>query len=395
MDSSPSDATNAQVASPSHPSPSPSKGWTVKPVWSSGSDSNASHAFAKSFQDILNRTETYPILSDVLFRPVVAVLVVAYSFVLWRKARGTLGASVSWRDAIAVCALAACVYWRRMVLAIGLTGAYVAWSLLADGMWDRMSTTAGGKLPSFDFFLIGCHVVRHARSSKNSSEPATAAVGSPAPPDSEAAALARLETALGLPEKKPEVECVVCWSTSDEGEAPLPLPCSHLVCEPCLHRLKAASRNLCPFCRQPLYSLNNTKIYLFAALAAAGGAQLAIILVFAALKIAGRRYWSAAMTLVFYLTQAVLTLYSQWQVVKQDGAGMEGYFASTSVKSLIFKLVISLENTRNNVSGFDKVDWATFVDGKWHRVDDPDEWRDLRELVCWAVPGVAEKVLRC
>lgn len=387
----PNDATNVEVASPSDPSTS--EGWTVTPVWSTGGDSNASLAFAKGFQDILNRTESYPILSDVLYQPVVAVLVLAYTIVLWRKARAPTGIQITWRDAIAILALAACVYWRRMVLAIGLTGAYVAWSLLADGMWDRMATTAGGKLPSFDFFLIGCHVVRHARSSKKASEPATAAVVAPAPPDSEAAALARLETALGLPEKKPEVECVVCWSSEDE--APLPLPCSHLVCEPCLHRLRAASRNLCPYCRHPLYSLHNTKIYLFAALAAAAGAQLALILVHAALKITGRRYWGAAVTLVFYLTQAVLTLYGQWQVVTQGGPGMEGYFASTSVKSLMFKLVISLENTRNNVSGFDKVDWATFIDGQWHRVMDPDEWRDARELVCWVVPGLAEKVLRC
>lgn len=280
-----------------------------------------------------------------------------------------------------------------MVAAIGLTGAYVAWSELADGMGDS-AAGSGNKLPSFEAFVASLRPAarRESKASNNDSVTAEPRAVSQASPNSEAATLARFETALGLPEKHPESECVVCWSSD---QAPLQLPCSHLVCESCLHRLAEASRFLCPFCRRALYSLHNNKIHLSQAITASAGAQLALALVLATLKIAGRRYWGAAGTLFFNTVHTGLLLHAQRQAARLRGTDLEGYFASVNVKFMALSLALSLYNVKANVGSFDEVDWATFIDGVWQRKTNVDEWREVRQVVCWIVPGLAERVLRC
>lgn len=375
MDTIPSSPPGTQIPTLSYDlvaPTAPSAGWTVSHVW--GGDGTST--FAKQFQDILNRTEAFPILSRLFYRPVVAVLVVVWSAVLWRKARSR-DTALSWRDAVAVVVFAASVLWREMVVAIGFTAAYAAWSTLADRSW---STT--GKLPGFDAFIASLRPIGEDPESSEA-KPVT-----PAEPGSEAARIAQVEANLGLPEKKPEEDCVVCWSSDD---SPLQLPCSHLVCEGCLTRLKEANRFLCPFCRRPLFSLATNKVHLFQLSVVSTGAQLALALVLFALRIAKRRYWGAAECFFFKILPAVATIGSQWEIRSK---GEEGYFASTSESTLGVQLAFSLYMLMTMNGSVQEVDWATFVDGKWAR-SRPDEWQNSREFVCWLAPELAGKMLSC
>ena len=356
----------------------PSAGWKVTNVQGAGDGSND---FANKLQDLLRRTEAYSILNNLFYRHVVAVLVVAWSVVLWRKHRSA-DTMLSWRDGLAGAMFVASVFWKDMVIAIGLTAAYAAWSTLAERPWN-----ATGKLPGFEAFIASLKPAGE----DNADESVNTDPIAPAEPDPEAARLARIEANLGLPEKKPSEECVVCWSSSDEEETPLKLPCSHLVCEACLVRLKEANRFLCPFCRRPLYSLDNNKVYLFQACVAASGAQLALALVLAALRFARRQYWGVALCLFFKAYPAAAALMNSWGIRRQ---GEEGYFASTSETGLKVELAFSLWLLKSTYGSMDEVGWATFVDGKFVRAR-RDEWQDLRNFVCWAVPGVAGKVLDC
>lgn len=304
-----------------------SAGWTVKNVW--GADGENSNDFARQLQDILNRTETYSILNTLFYRHIVAVLVVVWSVALWRKAR-SVGVRFGWRDALAVVVCLGSVLWRDMVLAIGVTAGYAAWAVLADRPWNGK-----GGLPGFEAFVASLKPAEggnedaqgseeqasktetHAATPSTQPEPAAAA---------EAALLTRIEANLGLPEKKPLEDCVVCWSTSSE-DPPLKLPCSHLVCSDCLTRLKEANRYTCPFCRTPLYTLATNKATLFQLVTFSSGAQLALALLLTTLRISRGRYWGAAESLIFKGYPAAATLWSQWRIRRQ---GEEGYFASTS-----------------------------------------------------------------
>ena len=363
-------------------------GWTVEKVWST-SDVD-SDDFAQKFQDILNRTESYSILNDLFYRYITGVLVVVWSVVLWRKLMRSADIGFGWVDGLAVVAFVGSVFWRDIAIAIGVTAAYAAWAVLADRPWNGK-----GGLPGFETFVKGLKKTGTGNGDAQGSQEQAAhpqAVAPSAEPGSEAEAalLTRLEANLGLPEKKPEEECVVCWASSDE-EPPLKLPCSHLVCKGCLTRLKDANRYTCPFCRVPLYTLSTTKITLFQLIAASSGAQLALALVLTALRVTRRQYWGAAESLFFKGYPSAVALWGQWGIRKQ---GEEGYFASTSENSLKLQLGFSAYLVHTLYGGMNDVGWATFIDGKWIRAN-VDEGQFLRNVACWALPGVAGKVFDC
>lgn len=345
-----------------------SEGYTIDSSWIS--DGGEGNAYTKYLQNVLSRTKGYRMLGQILYRPVVGVLVLAWSFVLWRKHRSTETA-VTWRDAVALAMVVACVSSRNMIAAIGLTAAYAAWSTLADRSWNST-----GKLPSFDTFLASL------QASKLSPPKPVA----PASPDSEAAHLAHFEAKLGLPEKNPDSDCVVCWSSE---ESPLQLPCSHLVCSDCLARLKEAHRFLCPFCRRPLYSLQTTKIYLFQLSVASAGAQLALAILLAALRINRQQYFGATLSLLMSAWPAWGMLRSHSQIRTQ---GEEGYFASTSEGTLVFHLLLACYMIYSGFQSIQMVDIATFVDGRFVRAR-WNEWQVAKELWCAVAPGIIGRVV--
>lgn len=360
-----------------------SSGWTVKSVW--GAEGDNSNDFAKQLQDILNRTETFSILNTLLYRHFIAVLVVVWSVVLRRKPREH-GTKFKWVDGLAAVLCVASVLRGDMVTAIGVMAGYAAWAMLADRPWNGK-----GGLPDFETFMKGLEPAGNENTQGSGTHEAkTNATIPAAEPDAEAEAalLTRIEANLGLPEKKSQEDCVVCWSSDD---SPLRLPCSHLVCFDCLTRLKDANRYTCPFCRRPLYTLATNKVTLFQLVSATSGAQLVLALILAALRIAHGRYWGAAECLIFKGYPAVAALWHQWGIRRQ---GEEGYFAGTSERFLQFQLGLSIFLLRDIYRGLDEVAWATFIDGKLVR-GGVDEWREVRELVCWLVPGVAGKVVSC
>lgn len=361
-----------------------SSGWKVKNVW--GVDADNPSDFAKQLQDILNRTETYSVLNTLFYRHIIAVLVVVWSAMLWRKLR-SVDAGFSWPDALGAVACVASVVWRDMALAIGVTAGYAAWVVLADRPWNGK-----GGLPSFEAFVEGLKPAdnedEEGSREKRAADPQTATPPAEPGAEAEAARLTNIEAKLGLPEKKPQEDCVVCWASDD---SPLKLPCSHLVCSDCLLRLKEANRYTCPFCRRPLYTLATNKVALFQLVAASSGAQLALALVLTALRTARGQYWGAAICLLSKGYPAAAALWGQWGIRTQ---GEEGYFASTSERFLQIQLGLSIYLARAVYASMDEVGWATFVDGRWVCAG-ADEWRDLRHFVCWAVPGVAGKVVRC
>ncbi|GAB7327406.1 hypothetical protein MBLNU13_g11269t1 [Cladosporium sp. NU13] len=359
----------------------PSSGWTVQKVW--GADGDDSNDFAKQLQDILNRAETFSILNTLFYRHIVAVLVVVWSVVLWRKARA-VGMRFGWWDGLAVVVCVASVLWRDMVLAIGGTAGYAAWAVLADRPWNGQ-----GGLPDFETFVKGLKPAgedqdRDQAGCRDAESIAQAEPGA----EAEAALLTRIEANLGLLSEEPQEECIVCWSSDD---SPLRLPCSHLVCSGCLTRLKDANEYTCPFCRRPLYTLSTNKVALFQLISFSSGAQLALALILTALRIARGRYWGAAECLVFKGYPAAGALWHQWGIRMQ---GEEGFFAGASERFLQIQLGLSVYLLKGIYGGLDEVGWVTFIDGKLVRAG-VDEWRDLREVLCWAVPGLAGKVVDC
>jgi len=309
--------------------------------------------------------------------------------VLWRKARA-VGLIFGWADGLAVVACVASVIWRDMVIAIGVTAGYVAWAVLADRPWNGK-----GGLPDFETFVKGLKPAGNEDTQGSATQEAeTNAITPAAEPDAEAEAalLTKIEANLGLPEKKPHEDCVVCWSSSSsEDKPPLCLPCSHLVCSDCLNRLKEANRCTCPFCRRPLYSLSTNEVALFQLVAACSGAQLALALILTALRVARGRYRGAAECLVFKAWPAAGALWHQWGIRTK---GEEGYFASTSQRFLGMQLGLSVYLLKGIYWGLDQVGWATFVDGRFVRAR-VDEWWEVREVVCCVVPGLAGKVVSC
>jgi hypothetical protein len=370
-------------------------GWTV----TSQSGGDESIDLAQKLEDMLNRTVTRPILSDVIYRPIIAAIVLASTFALWKKIRSPNGTSkISWRDALGLALIGSCVSMKWMLEAIALTAAYVAWSSLADRSWNST-----GKLPDFEAFLASLRLAGTTTTTNATMNPspsdddsATAPPGeatptsstSPAPPTPESAILSQFEAQLGLPERKPSEECVVCW-TSDED--PLRLPCLHLVCSDCLTRLRDSQRSTCPYCSTPLFKLKNNKNLLHQLAVATSAAHLAICLTEAALKIVvHRQYFGALFMLSFNLPSALLGLYAQYQVaVRWD----RGVTASAS-ESLLLQCGVSLFMAHASYGRVPDVDWANFFDGKWRRWR-TDEWDVVRRVVCWAVPGLAGQVVRC
>jgi hypothetical protein len=117
FESSPSSSNNTSYTAATNAS-----GWTV-----TATGINATDAFARYIQDILNRTVTRPILSDVLYQPIVAAIVVALTFALSRKTlSSTSAASLSWRDALGLVLIGLCVVKTWILEAVALTAAYVA-----------------------------------------------------------------------------------------------------------------------------------------------------------------------------------------------------------------------------------------------------------------------------
>ena len=425
FESSPSSSNNTNYTAATNAS-----GWTV-----TATGNNATDAFAKYIQDILNRTVTRPILSDVLYQPIVAAIVIALTFALSRKTLSSTGASsLSWRDALGLVLIGSCVVKTWILEAVALTAAYVAWSSLAEGQWNATS-----RLPGFDAFLASLrpatvpttssdastetspatdekHPVATSDATTDSSPitndsppattsdatpetslhvsadsnpPASLSEATPAPsasrpatPNPESATLHRFEAQLGLPERKPEEECVICW-TSDEN--PLRLPCSHLVCEGCLARLRDASRYTCPYCSAALFKPQkyDNKHLLYQAAVACSGAHLAICLTEAALKIVHGRYSGAVFLLLYNMPSAVFALQSQSRIRVQ---GEEVYFAEATETSLWVQLVMSLYLAYSSYGRVPMVDWAAFRDGEWRRMA-ADDWGFMMfsKVVDWLV----------
>lgn len=384
--SSPSDTPTAVSERPHiniafTPSPdNPDEGWIVTPK----GDDEASISYAKNLQDVLNRTRGYRILSEICFRPVVAVLVLVWTYVLWKKHARTAGPQLGWRDAVALVAVAACTFWRMMVPAIGLTTAYIAWSSLADMAW-----ASNCDLPGFNTFVAGLQPADKNKTVKDATPDNNAGPTNSSP---EPSVVDCTEANLNLPETEDNSDeypdCLVCWSSD---APPLQLPCTHHVCIDCLVRLKDASRYQCPFCRAPLYSLRNTKVYLFQLAVAMSGAQFALALVQCVLEIVRKKYWAAAIDFFFNAVTSAAALYGYSQVHE---LGEEGYFAGMSTSRLQWQLAASVYWVWSRVDGINKVDLATFVDGKWARPQ-AEEWTLLRQFVCWFAPKVAGYVANC
>ncbi|KAM0691242.1 hypothetical protein Q7P36_010013 [Cladosporium allicinum] len=423
FESSPSTSNNTNYTAATNAS-----GWTV-----TATGNNATDAFARYVQDILNRTVTRPVLSDVLYQPIVAAIVIALTFALSRKTLSSTGAaSLSWRDALGLVLIGLCVVKTWILEAVALTAAYVAWSSLAGGQWNATS-----RLPDFDAFLASLRPATMPTTSSdaatesspaiddsptvttsdattesspiisdsppattidaapkttlsrddNSSSPPSEATpipstSTPATPNPESATLHRFEAQLGLPERKPEEECVICW-TSDEN--PLRLPCSHLVCEGCLARLRDASRYTCPYCSMALFKpqKNNNKHLLYQAAVATSGAHLAICLTEAALKIVHGRYSGAVFLLFYNMPSALFALQSQSKIRLQ---GEEVYFAEATETSLGVQLGMSLYLAYSSYGRVPMVDWAAFRDGEWRRMA-ADDWGFMMfsKVVDWLV----------
>lgn len=363
-------------------------GWTVTPVWSTGGD--GTNDFAKHLQDILNRTVTRPILSDVAYHPLIAAIVLASTLTLWQKFRSPAGtAGVSWKDALGLALIGSCVAGKWMLEAIALTAAYVAWSFLADRQWNTAD-----KLPDFDIFLAS---LRSAATTPTTSDATTKT--SPSTDDNnpsstrETTALTNLEASLGLPPRNPSSECVVCW-TSDEDEPPLRLPCSHQVCKDCLTRLRETSRNTCPYCSTPLFHLpsKNTKKHLLYQISVASNAvHLAICLTEAALKLAHAEYFGALLMLSFNLPSALSTQRTHY---RNKSRAEEVIFASATEVSLGIQVAVAIYMAHASYGRVPRVDWANFFDGEWQRYRS-DEWAVFRGVVCWVAPGLAAGVVGC
>jgi hypothetical protein len=58
------------------------------------------------------------------------------------------------------------------------------------------------------------------------------------------------------------------------------------------------------------------------------------------------------------------------------------------------QLGLSFYTLKGIYRGLDKVGWAIFVDGRFVRAR-VDEWWEVKEVVCWVVPGLAGKVVGC
>jgi len=392
-------ASQTQIADLSLPSTSTTAatttGWTVTKVWGDGDDD-----MAKSLQDILNRMTSRSILSDVLYRPILAAIIAAVTFAIQRKIRYPIDtAAVSWKDALGVALIGACVHQEWMLEAIVLTAAYVAWSFLAD-----RPLNAGGKTPDFQTFLASLRpATDNDPTTKTSTEespsattneattttPTSTDVPPPTDQSPESATLSQFEAQLGLPEREPEKDCIVCW-TSDE--TPLRLPCSHLVCSSCLYRLRDSSRYTCPYCSTALFNLkSNKKALLHQAAVAASAAHLAICLVEAALKIAQRQYFGALSMLSLNLPSALSALYIQSRIRVR---GEEEFFSAVTEGSLTFQLVMSLYLAHARYGGVPDVDTAIFLDGKWERYR-TDEFFAVRGMMCWLAPGLAARFVTC
>lgn len=401
--------STSNTSNTSNNSATNSSGWTVTTT-----GNNTNDDFARYIQNILNSTVTRPILSDLLYQPIVAAIVLASTFALWRKLRSPSGISaLSWRDALGLALIGSCVAAKWMLEAVALTAAYVAWSSLADRQWNATS-----KLPDFDAFLAS--LPRPAASPTTTSEatvktpplddgiapavtsdPTTAddshstttseatpntststPLPPPAAPNPESAILSQFEAQLGIPERKPEEECVICWTSDD---TPLRLPCSHLVCEGCLARLRDANRYTCPYCSTTLFKpqKNKNKHLLYQLAVASSGAHLAVVVIEAALKMVHRRYTRAVVMLFFNLPSALFAVQSRSRMRLQ---GEEEYFAEMTEGSLGVQLGMSVYLAWSSYGRVPERDWAAFRDGEWKRFA-YDDWGVMmfERVVGWVV----------
>jgi hypothetical protein len=385
---------------------------------------NATAEIAKQLQDILNSTVIRPILSDALYQPIVAAIILASSFALWSKIQSPTGVSaLSWRDALGLALIGCCVSGKWMLEAVALTAAYVAWSSLAARSWN-----ATGKLPGFEVFLASLlpaatpTVIGDATSDPSpatsdspptttsdattESSPSTDAsppaltneatpTSSPTDPSPEPTTLSASEEAKpSLPDRNPEEECVVCWTTD---ENPLSLPCSHLVCEGCLTRLRDANKYTCPYCSTPLFKPHNNanKHLIYQLAVATSGAHRAIILIEAALGLAHGRFTRATLVLFFNLPLALFARTSQARIKLQ---GEEEYFAEVGETSLGTVLGLSLFLMYWSYGRVPPEDWAVFRDGEWIGLLPSDDWSYLMVRRWWGGWWVCEfsnPLLKC
>lgn len=341
--------------------PASSEGWSVTPT-DGASPESAEHA--RKLQDILNRMEARMILGDVLFTFVLSTIILGLTFALWKRSRAGLG----WYDGFIIAEIGLCVYLRHMAGAIGFTAAYLAWSTLVDRPHRQ--------LPDYQTFVEG---LPPAGEAADASEPAA--------PSPEAATLDRFEAKLGLPPKKPETDCVVCWSSE---ESPLTMPCAHVVCKGCLSRLKSATRNSCPFCRRPLFSLFNEQTLLFEALVAASGAQITLGLVLTGLQIFKMRYLNAPFELVVTCGLALAALREQLRAYEQGGEGYIASIAASDSATWVLRVQVAgslyaVYRTLTGDLGIWRLDWVTFLDGAMNRYP-PRDQVGFAKAICALAP---------
>ncbi|KAM0713550.1 hypothetical protein Q7P37_010512 [Cladosporium fusiforme] len=191
-----------------HSTPSTNR-WTVTPNWRESDNPHAA-ATAKGIQDILNRTETLPILSNVLYRHIVTLLALSVTFALWKRHR-VAGLRATRIDAVALVGIAVAVYGRFMLVAVGLTAAYAVWSALADRPWNE-----AGKLPGFGKFVGGLRPAGEGSSSSSSSSSA----GVEKAADTRSEATTTTTTTPNAEDSTETPDCIICWSS----EVPPPPP---------------------------------------------------------------------------------------------------------------------------------------------------------------------------
>ena len=181
-------------------------------------------------------------------------------------------------------------------------------------------------------------------------------------------------------------ECMLCLSSDD---CPLQMPCrrQHLICLDCLIRLNATERTSCPFCRTPLYTIEDSKLASY---------ELCIVLldmsfVFDMIIIALACYREAYMSAAIKTLASVLLWEKLWrtfQISRTGDVGEGGYLARWQSNHLRWGAMSLMAFAFYLAYRVAKMDEATFVDGKlvrgfevkngysfyWDREVIPVEW---------------------
>jgi hypothetical protein len=236
-----------------------------------------------------------------------------------------------WPDALAIVLVFALAFNNCMVAGISLTFAYNTWAVfLFKVPWAHKTS----ELPAFKTFLASLRRVkkkgrRQSRHADNN-----------------------------------EHQCMICW-TSDYG-LPLRLPCrrDHLVCRKCLVRLHGSNRNQCPFCRLPLYTIDNPLVEICGFAIAFFAASCAIGPVFVVLICYVEWYFWAAVAILLTAFITAPIMWDMWQLstrsLEADDDYLERWLGAMLVRHGMPAVVFACWC----VYRIWKLDRVTFVDGQ-------------------------------